>query len=73
MSHSHTPAWECIAFLFLVFTEYFLFGLAGLAPVKGTGVLIELLKRHWYTVHLKGRKLSLVARKFLDFILTESH
>jgi len=31
------------------------------------------LKRRWYVVHLKGRKLSLVARTFLDFILTESH
>lgn len=31
------------------------------------------LKRRWYAVHLKGRKLSLVARTFLDYILTESH
>ncbi|HFD31603.1 MAG TPA: LysR family transcriptional regulator [Gammaproteobacteria bacterium] len=31
------------------------------------------LKRRWYAVHLKGRKLSLVARTFLDFILSESH
>lgn len=31
------------------------------------------LKRRWYAVHLKGRKLSLVAQTFLDFILTESH
>ena len=31
------------------------------------------LKRRWYAVHLKGRKLSLVARTFLDFILKESH
>ena len=31
------------------------------------------LKRRWYAVHLKGRKLSLVARTFLDFILEESH
>ena len=30
------------------------------------------LKRRWYAVHLKGRKLSLVARTFLDFILEES-
>jgi len=30
------------------------------------------LKRRWYAVHLKGRKLSLVARTFLDFILKES-
>jgi len=31
------------------------------------------IKRRWYAVHLKGRKLSLVARTFLDFILEESH
>ena len=31
------------------------------------------LKRRWYAVHLKGRKLSLVSRTFLDFILKESH
>jgi DNA-binding transcriptional LysR family regulator len=31
------------------------------------------LKRRWYAVHLKGRKLSLVARTFLDYILKESH
>ncbi|MDH5393484.1 MAG: LysR substrate-binding domain-containing protein [Gammaproteobacteria bacterium] len=31
------------------------------------------LKRRWYVVHLKGRKLSLVGRTFLDFILKESH
>jgi len=31
------------------------------------------LKRRWYAVHLKGRKLSLVARTFMDFILEESH
>lgn len=31
------------------------------------------LKRRWYAVHLKGRKLPLVARTFLDFILKESH
>lgn len=30
------------------------------------------LKRRWYAVHLKGRKLSLVARTFLDYILNES-
>ncbi len=30
------------------------------------------LKRRWYAVHLKGKKLSLVARTFLDYILTES-
>ena len=31
------------------------------------------LKRRWYAVHLKGRKLSLVAQTFLDFILKESN
>ncbi len=31
------------------------------------------LKRRWYISHLKGRKLSLVARTFLDYILKESH
>jgi len=31
------------------------------------------LKRRWYAVHMKGRKLSLVARTFLDYILKESH
>lgn len=31
------------------------------------------LKRRWYAVHLKGRKLSLVARTFLDYILEESN
>jgi LysR family transcriptional regulator, low CO2-responsive transcriptional regulator len=31
------------------------------------------LERRWYAVHLKGRKLSLVARTFLDYILEESH
>ncbi len=30
------------------------------------------LKRRWYAVHLKGKKLSLVARTFLDYILKES-
>lgn len=30
------------------------------------------LKRRWYAVHLKGRKLSFVAKTFLDFILEES-
>jgi len=30
------------------------------------------LKRQWYAVHLKGKKLSLVARTFLDYILKES-
>jgi len=31
------------------------------------------LKRRWYAVHLKGKRLSLVARTFLDYILAESH
>ncbi len=31
------------------------------------------LKRPWYAVNTKGRKLSLVARTFLEFILKESH
>lgn len=31
------------------------------------------IKRRWYAVHLKGKRLSLVARTFLDFILAESH
>lgn len=31
------------------------------------------LVRRWYAVHLKGRKLSLVARTFLDYILEERH
>lgn len=31
------------------------------------------LKRRWYAVHFKGKKLSLVARTFLDYILAESH
>lgn len=31
------------------------------------------MKRRWYLVHLKGRKLSLVARTFFDYILKESH
>lgn len=31
------------------------------------------LRRRWYAVHLKGRKLSLVARTFLEFILNESN
>ncbi len=30
------------------------------------------LKRRWYAVHLKGKKLSLVGRTFLDYILKES-
>lgn len=31
------------------------------------------IKRRWYAVHLKGKKLSLVARTFLEYILKESH
>ncbi len=31
------------------------------------------IRRRWYAVHLKGKRLSLVARTFLDFILAESH
>ena len=31
------------------------------------------VRRRWFAVHLKGRKLSLVARTFLDYILAESH
>jgi DNA-binding transcriptional LysR family regulator len=30
------------------------------------------IKRRWYVVHLKGKRLSLVARTFLDFILAHS-
>jgi DNA-binding transcriptional LysR family regulator len=29
------------------------------------------LERHWYAVHLKGKKLSLVTRTFLDFLLKQ--
>jgi len=29
------------------------------------------LMRHWYVMHLKNKKLSLVAQTFLDFLLTE--
>ena len=31
------------------------------------------IKRRWYAVHQKGKRLSLTARTFLDFILAESH
>lgn len=31
------------------------------------------VKRRWYAVHQKGKRLSLTARTFLDFILAESH
>ena len=30
------------------------------------------LKRRWYAVHLKGKKLSLVAKTFMEYILNES-
>lgn len=30
------------------------------------------LRRRWYAVHVKGKRLSLVARTFLDFILNQS-
>ena len=30
------------------------------------------LQRQWYAVHLKGKRLSLVARTFLDFLLRDS-
>ncbi len=30
------------------------------------------IRRRWYAVHLKGKELSLAARSFLEFILTES-
>jgi DNA-binding transcriptional LysR family regulator len=30
------------------------------------------LMRHWYAVHLTEKKLSLVARTFLDFLTTET-
>ena len=30
------------------------------------------LKRRWYAVHLKGKRLSLVSKTFLDYILAES-
>ncbi len=44
-----------------------------------TGKLVVLdvegfpIKRRWYAVHQKGKRLSLVAQTFLDFILDESH
>ncbi len=31
------------------------------------------VKRRWYVVHRKGKKLSLAARTFLDYILQDSH
>lgn len=53
--------------------------LHGLRLEAAAGKLVVLdvegfpLKRRWYAVHLKGKKLSLVARTFLDYILKESH
>ncbi len=44
-----------------------------------TGKLVVLdvegfpIKRRWYAVYQRGKRLSLVARSFLDFILDESH
>ena len=46
---------------------------------QAAGKLVELevkgfpVRRRWYAVHLKGKKLSLVAQTFLDFILEEGH
>ena len=31
------------------------------------------LERRWFAVHLKGKKLSLVAQTFLDYILSQGH
>ena len=31
------------------------------------------IKRRWFAVHMKGKKLSLVARTFHDFIIAESN
>lgn len=30
------------------------------------------LRQHWYAVHLKGKRLSLASRTFLDFILSKN-
>ena len=44
-----------------------------------SGKLVELdvqdfpVRRRWYAVHLQGKRLSLVAQSFLDFILEEGH
>ncbi|HHC72710.1 MAG TPA: LysR family transcriptional regulator [Thiotrichales bacterium] len=46
---------------------------------QATGKLVVLdvegfpVRRRWYAVHLKGKRLSLAARTFLEFILAESH
>lgn len=52
--------------------------LHGLKLERDAGKLITLdvkgfpVKRRWYAVHLKGKKLSLVSRTYLEFILNES-
>ncbi len=52
--------------------------LHGVTLERNAGRLIVLdvkgfpIKRRWYAVHLKGKKLSLVARTYLDFILNEA-
>jgi DNA-binding transcriptional LysR family regulator len=57
----------------------------GIAILSSHGVQLELkakklvildvkgfpIKRRWYAVHLKGKRLSLVAQTFLDYILSE--
>jgi DNA-binding transcriptional LysR family regulator len=49
----------------------------GLALERAAGKLVLLdvkgfpVRRRWYAVHLKGKKLSLVARTYLEFILKE--
>ena len=49
----------------------------GLALERAAGKLVLLdvegfpVRRRWYVVHLKGKKLSLVAKTYLDFILEE--
>ena len=51
----------------------------GLALERAAGKLVLLdvkgfpVRRRWYAVHLKGKKLSLVARTYLDFILEEGN
>ena len=48
----------------------------GLERDAGKLVLLDVkgfpVRRRWYAVHLKGKKLSLVAQTFLNFILMES-
>ena len=47
----------------------------GLERAAGKLVLLDVegfpVRRRWYVVHLKGKKLSLVAKTYLDFILEE--